>query len=63
MDVSCFNSLKLQREIKGIDYPNIIFSKGEIPEKAPEKKFKSEKREILDDEDLESYSEDDPDYC
>ena len=48
--------------IKGIDYPNIIFSKGEIPEKAPEKKFKSEKREIIDDEDLESYSEDDHDY-
>jgi hypothetical protein len=48
--------------IKGIDYPNTIFSKGEIPEKAPEKKFKSEKREIIDDEDLESYSEDDHDY-
>jgi len=48
--------------IKGIDYPNIIFSKGEIPEKSPEKKFKSEKREIIDDEDLESYSEDDHDY-
>ena len=47
--------------IKGIDYPNIIFSKGEIPEKAPEKKFKSEKSEIIDDEDLESYSEDDHD--
>lgn len=47
--------------IKGIDYPNIIFSKGEIPEKSPEKKFKSEKREIIDDEDLESYSEDDHD--
>ena len=30
--------------IKGIDYPNIIFSKGEIPEKAPEKKFESEKK-------------------
>jgi len=51
-----------EKGIKGIDYPNIIFSKGEIPEKAPEKKFKSEKREIIDDEDLESYSEDDHDY-
>ena len=30
--------------IKGIDYPNIIFSKGEIPEKAPEKQFESEKK-------------------
>ena len=48
--------------IKGINYPNIIFSKGEIPEKPPEKKFKSEKSEIIDDEDLESYSEDDHDY-
>ena len=45
--------------IKGIDYPNIIFSKGEIPEKAPEKKFESEKREIVDGEDPESYKEDD----
>ncbi len=42
-------------EIKGIDYPNIIFSKGEIPKKAPEKKFKSEKRDIADGENLESY--------
>ena len=45
--------------IKGIDYPNIIFSKGEIPEKAPEKKFESEKRGIVDGEDPESYKEDD----
>ena len=41
--------------IKGIDYPNIIFSKGEIPKKSPEKKFKSEKRDIADGENLESY--------
>lgn len=41
--------------IKGIDYPNIIFSKGKIPEKAPEKKFKSEKRGTADGENLESY--------
>ena len=54
--------IEVAEGIKGIDYPNIIFSKGEIPEKAPEKKFKSEKREIIDDEDLESYSEDDHDY-
>ena len=48
--------------IKGIDYPNIIFSKGEIPEKAPEKKFESEKREIVEGEDPESYKEDDNDF-
>ena len=30
--------------IKGINYPNIIFSKGENPEKAPEKQFESEKK-------------------
>ena len=42
-------------EIKGIDYPNIIFSKGEIPKKAPEKKFESEKRDIADGENPESY--------
>ena len=41
--------------IKGIDYPNIIFSKGEIPKKAPEKKFESEKRDIADGENPESY--------
>ena len=41
--------------IKGIDYPNIIFSKGEIPKKAPEKKFESEKRDIADGENPESH--------
>ena len=40
---------------KGINYPNIIFSKGEIPKKAPEKKFESEKRDIADGENPESY--------
>ena len=51
--------IEVAEGIKGIDYPNIIFSKGEIPEKAPEKKFESEKREIVDGEDPESYKEDD----
>jgi hypothetical protein len=51
--------IEVAEDIKGIDYPNIIFSKGEIPEKAPEKKFESEKREIVDGEDPESYKEDD----
>ena len=36
--------IEVAEGIKGIDYPNIIFSKGEIPEKAPEKKFESEKK-------------------
>ena len=54
--------IEVAEDIKGIDYPNIIFSKGEIPEKAPEKKFESEKREIVDGEDPESYREDDNDF-
>jgi|TARA_B100001245_G_scaffold21118_1_gene13800 hypothetical protein len=54
--------IEVAEGIKGIDYPNIIFSKGEIPEKAPEKKFESEKREIVDGEDPESYKEDDNDF-
>ena len=54
--------IEVAEDIKGIDYPNIIFSKGEIPEKAPEKKFESEKREIVDGEDPESYKEDDNDF-
>jgi len=36
--------IEVAEGIKGIDYPNIIFSKGEIPEKAPEKQFESEKK-------------------
>ena len=51
--------IEVAEGIKGVDYPNIIFSKGKIPEKAPEKKFESEKREIVDGEDPESYKEDD----
>ena len=47
--------IEVAEGIKGIDYPNIIFSKGEIPEKAPEKKFESEKRDIVDGENPESY--------
>ena len=47
--------IEVAEGIKGIDYPNIIFSKGEIPEKAPEKKFESEKRDIADGENPESY--------
>ena len=54
--------IEVAEGIKGIDYPNIIFSKGEIPEKAPEKKFESEKREIVDGEDPENYKEDDNDF-
>ena len=54
--------IEVAEGIKGVDYPNIIFSKGKIPEKAPEKKFESEKREIVDGEDSESYKEDDNDF-
>tara|TARA_Y100000739_G_C20609382_1_gene467595 strand:- start:3121 stop:3603 length:483 start_codon:yes stop_codon:yes gene_type:complete len=43
--------IEVAEEIKGINYPNIIFSKGELPEKAPEKKFESKKDGIVDDED------------
>ena len=45
--------IEVAEEIKGINYPNIIFSKGELPEKAPEKKFESKKDGIADDEDYE----------
>ena len=51
--------IEVAEEIKGINYPNIIFSKGELPEKAPEKKFESKKDGIVDDED---YEEDDNYY-
>ncbi|HJN54038.1 MAG TPA: hypothetical protein QGI27_03120, partial [Flavobacteriaceae bacterium] len=54
--------IEIAEEIKGTSYPNIIFSKGEIPEKAPEKKFESERSEIVDDEDLESDNKDDHSY-
>ena len=45
--------IEVAEEIKGVNYPNIIFSKGELPEKAPEKKFESKKDGIVDDEDYE----------
>ena len=45
--------IEVAEEIKGINYPNIIFSKGKLPEKAPEKKFESKKDGIVDDEDYE----------
>jgi len=45
--------IEVSEEIKEINYPNIIFSKGELPEKAPEKKFESKKDGIVDDEDYE----------
>ena len=35
----------------GVNYPNLIFSKGQIPSKIPEKKFKAEN--ILEDENNE----------
>jgi len=54
--------IEIAEEIKGTSYPNIIFSKGEIPEKVPEKKFESERSEIVDDEDLESDNKDDHSY-
>ena len=50
--------IEVAEEIKGINYPNIIFSKGELPEKAPEKKFESKKDGIVDDEDYEGYEDD-----
>ena len=45
--------IEVAEEIKGVNYPNIIFSKGELPEKAPEKKFESKKDGIVDDGDYE----------
>ena len=45
--------IEVAEEIKGVNYPNIIFSKGKLPEKAPEKKFESKKDGIVDDGDYE----------
>ena len=45
--------IEVAEEIKGVNYPNIIFSKGVLPEKAPEKKFESKKDGIVDDGDYE----------
>ena len=43
--------IEVAEEIKEINYPNIIFSKGDLPEKVPEKKFESKKDGIDDDDD------------
>ena len=47
--------IEVAEEIKEINYPNIIFSKGDLPEKVPEKKFESKKDGIVDDEDDNYY--------
>lgn len=49
--------IEIAEEVNEVSYPNIIFSKGDIPEKAPERKFESDKDEIVDDEDFENYNE------
>lgn len=48
----------------GVNYPNLIFSKGQIPSTVPEKKFKSEKRFDKDNKDgeLGNYNEYDDFY-
>ena len=49
--------IEIAEEVNEVSYPNIIFSKGDIPEKAPERKFESDKDEIVNDEDFENYNE------
>ena len=49
--------IEIAEEANEVSYPNIIFSKGDIPEKAPERKFESDKDEIVNDEDFENYNE------
>ena len=49
--------IEIAEEVNEVSYPNIIFSKGDMPEKAPERKFESDKDEIVDDEDFENYNE------
>ena len=48
----------------GVNYPNLIFSKGQIPSTVPEKKFKAEKRfdEENEDDELGNYNEYDDFY-
>ena len=49
--------IEIAEEVNEVSYPNIIFSKGDIPEKAPERKFESDKDEMVNDEDFENYNE------
>ena len=48
----------------GVNYPNLIFSKGQIPSTVPKKKFKAEKRfdEENEDDELGNYNEYDDFY-
>jgi hypothetical protein len=48
---------KIVEEVEGTDYPNLMFVQGQIPDEAPEKSFKAEETENLDDfeNDLEDY--------
>lgn len=39
---------EIVEEVKGADYPNLMFAHGQIPDKAPEKSFQSEKDQSLE---------------
>jgi hypothetical protein len=50
---------EIVEEVKGVDYPNLMFVHGQIPDEAPEKTFEADENEDLnefeDDLDLEDY--------
>ena len=48
---------EIVEEVEGMDYPNLLFVQGQIPDEAPEKSFKAEDTENFDDfeNDLEDY--------
>ena len=54
---------EIVEEVKGADYPNLMFAHGQIPDEAPEKIFQAEKDESLDfDDDFDSDGFDELDF-
>lgn len=48
---------EIVEEVEGTDYPNLMFVQGQIPDDAPEKSFKAEETENLEDFENENFDD------
>ncbi|WP_044399140.1 hypothetical protein [Lacinutrix sp. Hel_I_90] len=49
---------EIVEETEGLDYPNLMFVKGQVPDSAPEKVFEAEKNSEFDDDyDIDDYDD------
>ena len=55
--------VEIVKESNGVDYPNLIFANGQIPEEVPERKFKAENEfDDMNDDHDDSYDDYDDFY-